>query len=131
MEATLREFVRRRAADRCEYCGIHQHEAPNSRFHIEHIVPQKHGGGDGHDNLALACIHCNLHTGPNLSGIDPLDGSICPLYHPRRDIWQEHFRPDGAQVIGLTPVGRATVMVLNMNAPDRVRLRHELYERKL
>ena len=23
------------------------------------------------DNLALACIDCNLHKGPNLTGIDP------------------------------------------------------------
>jgi hypothetical protein len=31
----------------------------------------------------------------------------------------------GALVIGLTPEGRTTVAVLNMNAPERVELRSE------
>ena len=30
------------------------------------------------------------------------------------------------RIIGLTPVGRTTVYVLNMNRPDRVRVRLEL-----
>jgi len=31
----------------------------------------QHGGFDDLDNLALACIDCNLHKGPNLTVIDP------------------------------------------------------------
>jgi 5-methylcytosine-specific restriction endonuclease McrA len=63
MDADLRELVRRRAASRCEYCLIHQDDDPFFRFHIEHVLPIKHGGLDDVENLALACRHCNLHKG--------------------------------------------------------------------
>ena len=59
-------------------------------LHIEHVVPKKHGGSDEIDNLALACIDCNLHEGTNLTGIDPVTGEITQLYHPRRQQWSEH-----------------------------------------
>lgn len=44
---------------------------------------------------------------------------------PRRSpwTWPEHFAMDGGKVIGLTPAGRATVRLLQMNAPRRVELR--------
>ena len=29
---------------------------------IAHIVPKVHGGDDDLQNLALACVDCNLHT---------------------------------------------------------------------
>ena len=39
MEASLREFVRARAGNRCEYCLIHQDDDPYFRFHTEHVLP--------------------------------------------------------------------------------------------
>lgn len=89
-------------------------------------MPSQHGGGDEEDNLALACSHCNLHKGPNLTGIDPDTGTIEPLFHPRRQTWAEHFELRGAVIEGKTPCGRATVRVLAMNAETRVDLRREL-----
>jgi hypothetical protein len=94
-------------------------------FHGEHIVARQHRGSDEHDNLALACHHCNVHKGPNLSGIDRQTNQLVRLFHPRRDDWHEHFRPEGLLIVGLTPTGRATVDVLMMNAPERVDLRQE------
>lgn len=44
-------------------------------FHVDHIIPRQHGGLTQLDNLALACLHCNRHKGPNLAGLDPLDGA--------------------------------------------------------
>jgi hypothetical protein len=126
MDAARRSLVRGRAGGRCEYCGILQAHIPFAAFHVDHIIPRQHGGSDAPENLALACYHCNLHKGPNLSGIDTETGAIVPLFHPRRDLWPEHFAMQDITVVGLTPVGRATVRVLQMNAVDRVELRAAL-----
>lgn len=69
------------------------------RFHIDHVQPKKHGGTDNPVNLALACNSCNLHKGANLTGIDPENGRIEPLFHPRTDIWEAHFARRGALII--------------------------------
>jgi 5-methylcytosine-specific restriction endonuclease McrA len=68
---STKDQVRKRAAHRCEYCQLRADDSPLARLQIEHIVPRKHGGNDDLDNLALACIDCNLRKGTNLTGIDP------------------------------------------------------------
>jgi hypothetical protein len=45
------------------------------------------------------------------------------LFNPRNDVWSDHFAVRGGRINGLTPKGRATVRLLNMNAPRRVELR--------
>ncbi|MBO0698732.1 MAG: HNH endonuclease [Zavarzinella sp.] len=124
--AAIRRRVRERAGNRCEYCRTHQEDEPFVAYQIEHVIAIQHGGGDEEDNLALACSHCNLHKGPNLAGIDPATGRIEPLFHPRRQSWDEHFEFRGSVIEGKTPCGRATVRVLAMNAEVRVDLRQEL-----
>jgi 5-methylcytosine-specific restriction endonuclease McrA len=123
MDAATKRHVRRRARNRCEYCGLHQKYSPLVPLQIEHIIPKKHGGGDDPQNLALACIDCNLSKGSNLSGIDPRTSRISELYHPRRDRWDDHFERRGPFIVGKTPIGRATVRVLNMNSEDQIELR--------
>jgi len=122
MTAALRRMARERAGGRCEYCRLSQ-ESSVLAFHIEHIVPRQHGGVTSEDNLALACPHCNLHKGPNLTGIDPDSGEVCHLFHPRRDVWTDHFRDEGTRIKGRTAIGRTTVWVLDLNAEDQLRLR--------
>ncbi len=126
MDATTRKQVRQRAGDACEYCGLSQDEVPFAVFHVEHIIPGTHGGTDDPSNLALACHHCNLHKGPNLTGIDPETGQIVVLFNPRKDSWYEHFEGRGLLILGLTPTGRTTVRVLAMNTVARLDLRAEL-----
>jgi len=123
MNEPTRTLVRERAGDRCEYCQLHQTDSPLAALHVEHIVPKKHGGGDDLDNLALACLDCNLHKGPNLVGIDPETNEVTGLFHPRRHRWSDHFAWDGIYIIGRTPMGRATVRVLDMNSDDQLALR--------
>jgi len=125
VDAATRDFVRRRADNRCEYCLLRQKDSELTH-HIEHIVAKQHGGADDVDNLALACHRCNLRKGPNLTGIDPVSGEMVPVFHPRRDQWTEHFLFRGVRIEGLTPVGRATVHVLGMNDTRRLELRSEL-----
>lgn len=126
MDAASRDLVRRRAGDRCEYCLLRQVDLPYFTFHIEHILPRKHGGGDDVGNLALACDRCNLHKGANLTGVDPQTGVVTLLFNPRHHRWDEHFQMADVHVVGLTDIGRATVTVLNMNDPRRLRLRSAL-----
>lgn len=116
-------LVRQRAGHRCEYCQLHQDDSPLAALHIERIRPQKHGGTDDPDNLALACIDCNLRKGPNLTGIDPLTDEVTELFHLRKHVWDEHFEWSGIYLNGLTGVGRTTVVVLALNGDDRLDLR--------
>lgn len=123
MDMATREWVCRRASDRCEYCHLPQEATPLIPFHIEHIVARQHEGDDSTDNLALACDRCNAYKGPNLTTIAPDSGEIIPIFNPRIDAWEKHFRFEGGRIVGLTPTGQATVRLLNMNAPRRVQLR--------
>jgi hypothetical protein len=125
MNAATRAAVRERAGDHCEFCGLAQRQEMFFNFHVEHVIPRQHGGGDEMANLALACYHCNLHKGTNLTAIDPQASAIVPLFHPRRQTWKEHFRRNGPLIEGKSPTGRATVRLLAMNAPDRRRLRED------
>ena len=115
--------VRERAGNACEYCHLHQNDSPLAVLHIEHVIPKAHGGSDDLDNLALACIDCNLHKGPNLTGIDPETAAVTELFHPRRHDWEDHFAWDGIYLVSNTAIGRTTIRVLNMNSEDQLALR--------
>ncbi len=123
MDPALKARVRERAGDRCEYCQLPQSDSPLAALHFEHIIPKSHGGSDDLDNLALACIDCNLHKGPNLTGIDPETNQVTELFNPRRQHWDDHFAWRGIYLIGKTAIGRTTIRVLNMNSEDQLALR--------
>ncbi len=126
MDNAVRALVWERAEARCEYCRLRQSASPYRTFHIDHVIPSKHGGSDEISNLALACDRCSLHKGANLSGIDPVSNLIVPLFSPRSQAWDEHFHFVDARIEGLTSEGRATVRVCFMNSARRVQLRSEL-----
>jgi hypothetical protein len=128
MDANTRNLVRQRAGQCCEYCRLPQHADPYETFHIEHIIARQHGGDDEPPNLALSCSRCNHRKGTNLSSRDPQSGVTVELFHPRLQIWHEHFAIQGARIVGLSPTGRATVRLLNLNDSRRVRLRRELID---
>ena len=129
MSAALFEAVRKRANFRCEYCQFEQ-QYEQLTFHIDHIVARKHRGGTTIDNLALACASCSLAKGPNIAGHDPLTRRLTRLFNPRLDSWSKHFRWRRSRLHGLTPIGRATVIVLNINDPRRVAARELLRMKK-
>ena len=123
MSPATRARVRERAGHRCEYCQLRQENSPLAVLHVEHIIPRFHGGSDDPDNLALACIDCNLRKGPNLTGIDPETQRVTELFHPRRHRWDDHFEWRGIRVVGKSAIGRATIRVLHMNSEDQLALR--------
>jgi len=124
-EEALADLVRERAGDCCEYCQLPQ-RVSSTRFQIDHVIPEQHGGKAVLSNLALACLADNNHKGPNLAGIDPGSGKRAWLFNPRRQRWSRHFRWKGPTLVGRTPVGRATIAVLAVNLPHRVAQRAAL-----
>lgn len=116
--------VAERAGHRCEYC-----RAPevifNFPFEVEHIVPTSRGGSDDPSNLALACRACNLFKTDQVTAADDESRAEVPLFHPRSEPWERHFSADPATgaIRGLTPVGRATVLALQMNRPVQLTAR--------
>jgi len=121
----LAREVRDRAGKQCEYCRLPQSVLPLP-FQIDHVVAEQHGGRSEEANLALACPSCNRYKGPNIAGRDGESGELVRLFHPRTDRWTDHFESDAGSILARTAVGRVTLQVLQMNAPDRVSLRAQL-----
>lgn len=88
-----------------------------ARLEIEHIIPLAKGGSDDENNLWLACPICNRHKASKITGFDLETGTEVPLFNPRQQRWHEHFRwhESGLVLIGLTPIGRATIEALHLN----------------
>lgn len=126
----LRDIVRQRANERCEYCRLPE-MLSGSIFHIDHIIPEKHGGRKVKGNLALSCPWCNFSKICNLSGIDSITRKIVSLFHPRLMNWFEHFAYQGFRMSGLTPTGRATIRVLQLNSADYLDIRRALFDAQL
>jgi len=120
----LKSFVVQRANNQCEYCTIHQDDDQVFRFPVDRIISGQHGGAYTQKNTALACHNCNQKKGPNIASVSPdSPGSVVPLFNPRTNVWAEHFEFHGAAIVGLTPVGKSTIALLDMNAPNKLRLR--------
>lgn len=122
---SLRRLVRERARNCCEYCLLSEND--NFLAHeIDHIIAEKHGGKTEAENLCLSCFDCNRHKGSDIGSIDHATGIFVTLYHPRQDQWDEHFHLNGAYIEPLTPQGRVTVSLLNMNSDAQVEKRKQL-----
>ena len=122
--AELRQLVTQRAGGRYEYCGLSQ-EGQEATFHIDHVIPVAAGGETVAENLTLACVSCSLRKAARQTALDPQSGKEVALYNPRSDAWQEHFRWEGAYLVGLTATGRATIEALNMNRALILAIRQE------
>jgi hypothetical protein len=127
MARTRREHIWRRAGDRCEYCQMPQ-VFDVRPFQIDHVRARKHSGASGLSNTALSCLPCNAYKGPNVAGYDPELDKLQRLFNPRIDHWHDHFEWDGAILVGTTSIGRTTIAVLRINAPDRVAHRQLLID---
>jgi HNH endonuclease len=123
--AGLRRQVVERAGNCCEYCLLHQ-ELAASTHQVDHVIAEKHGGQTVLDNLALSCMVCNRRKGSDISSIDPETGNLVSLFNPRTQQWPDHFELDGVHIVGLTDVGRTTVVFLQLNAFERLMERDAL-----
>jgi hypothetical protein len=126
VSADLRRLVIERADACCEYCLLSQDDVPFS-LHIEHIISVKHRGTSELDNLCLSCPACNGFKGTDIASLDPITGDLTALFHPRRQIWNQHFRLNGAVIEPLTPEGRVTVLIFQFNSEERLMERELLF----
>ena len=122
---SFRSLVVARAGGACEFCRLLE-IATGTRFHIEHIWPQSQGGQTTIQNLALSCSGCNLAKGDRTNGKDR-HGKTTPLFNPREYTpasfgWHLHFELDLGRglILPRTPIGEATVSVLQVNNPSRL-----------
>jgi hypothetical protein len=81
---------------------------------------EKHAGQTVIENLALSCTVCNRRKGSDLSSLDPVTGTLVPLFNPRTQLWSTHFRLEGAHILGMTIEGRTTAAFLRLNAAERL-----------
>ncbi len=130
-DSIVRDVVRQRAADACEYCLM----PSNGKFEIEHIIPKQRwteylngtypglrrparltlANPDHIGNYAWSCFFCNnAKGGRQRPRTDPR------LFDPRFDHWPEHFAFSPTKgygvILGITPIGAATVQALQFHA---------------
>ncbi len=117
LSSEIKQRVRQAAQHRCGYCLSPQHLVMG-RLQIEHLIPLAKGGTNEESNLWLACSLCNAYKADLTEAIDPQTGEMVSLFNPRFQNWFEHFEwtNDGLRVVGLTPIGRATVMALHLDS---------------
>lgn len=126
MKAALRRLVWSRGRNRCEYCLLPV-DPTGPSFCVDHIVSRKHDGLTVAENLALSCFQCNSYKLDNIAAVDSETRELAKLFNPRTDLWSEHFAWNRVELTGLTAIGRVTIRILNMNAPERLRTRKLLF----
>ncbi len=122
ISAALRREVIERAGNCCEYCRIAQ-EDMFFAFEIDHIIAEKHGGPTRSDNLCLSCPECNAFKGSDVASVDWAENAaVIPLYHPRQQVWAEHFwlASETGRIEARTPQGRVTAFLLHLNDEERI-----------
>ncbi|MBX3064856.1 MAG: HNH endonuclease [Anaerolineae bacterium] len=118
----LRQLVHDRAGGCCEYCLLHEDD--NLFAHeIDHIRAVKHRGTTEANNLAFSCFDCNRNKGSDLGSIDDVTDALVPLFNPRQQQWADHFQLSGVMIEPLTPEGRITVLLLDLNNMNQVKKR--------
>ena len=113
---SLRQQVFTRAGHRCEYC-LTSRRVIGMPLVVDHILPRALGGGDVLNNLCAACYRCNEFKGTKTHDLDPVTGEFVPLFNPRVQTWDGHlaWANGGTHIVGVTPIGRATVIALRLN----------------
>ena len=120
----LQRRIRDRFGNCCAYCRTAEHLTATT-FEFEHITAQSAGGETTFENLCLSCPMCNRFKSDQMAAIDPITLDRVPLFHPQQTRWTDHFKwnDDHTEIVGLTPIGRATVSALKMNRTQMVQVR--------
>lgn len=112
----LRQQVIEDAGSVCGYC-LSEEVLMGVSLSFEHLIPVAAGGETNRDNLWRACRQCNELKSASVTGHDSTTGTTVALFNPRFQDWEEHFRwrDDYTSIEGITPTGRVTVSLLQLN----------------
>ena len=82
------------------------------------------------DNLAYACFLCNRLKSNKTTVFDPLSQTQALVFNPRTQVWQEHFtwNEEFTHIIGLSPTGRGTIVLLQLNREKLLEYRKALLQ---
>jgi 5-methylcytosine-specific restriction endonuclease McrA len=118
ISVAVRQRVAEAARHQCGYCQT-QAVIIGMPLELDHLIPEAAGGSSDEANLWLACSRCNRYKGDQTHAVDEETGELVPLFNPRRQRWTDHFAwaQEGLYIVGLTPIGRATVAALQVNNP--------------
>lgn len=127
ISTNIKSLVINRSQGFCEYCKCPS-DFSTEPFSIEHILPRAKNGLDEPNNLAYACIGCNIYKSDKTEFLDIVSMEISPLFNPRTMLWQDHFIWDEllTAIIGKTAIGRATIEALRLNRKPLKNLRRAL-----
>ena len=120
--AELERQAKERAYGRCEYCRMDE-SLQGARFHLEHVIPLSRRGRTHLANLAWACPSCNLRKSDRVEATDPDTGIDAPLFHPRLQVWHEHFVWEDHQVVGLTGTASCNRGCAGLNESRKTHIR--------
>ena len=82
------------------------------------------------DNLAYACFLCNRLKSNKTTVFDLLSQTQALIFNPRTHVWQEHFawNEEFTYIIGLSPTGRGTIVLLQLNREKLLEYRRALLQ---
>lgn len=117
----LQRQVRARFFNACAYCRTAE-SLTGMTFEFEHIKPRALDGETLFENLCFACPNCNRYKADRQTAVDPVTEQSVSLFNPQLQVWNEHFAwsDDGLSLVGLSPIGRATIVALKMNRSQLV-----------
>jgi hypothetical protein len=120
----LRRRIRELFEDRCAYCQTAE-ALMGDIFEIEHIIPRAADGETVFENLCLSCPTCNRYKSDRVSFQQKPSDSKVELFHPQQSVWSNHFRwnDDATELLGVTPIGQATIDLLRINRQQMIRVR--------
>lgn len=73
----------------------------------------------------MACPSCNRYKATRQTAIDPNTQDEVKLFNPQQQLWADHFawNDDTTEIVGITSVGRSTILALKMNRLQLIRVR--------
>jgi len=125
VSAELRRLVAERSLNLCEYCLLAEVDTIFG-LQVDHIISEKHGGPTTAENLAHACLECNLPKGTDVGSINWDYRSFVRFFDPRIDRWADHFCLNGPCIESITLIGSVTVNILRFNTHERLLRREDL-----